>query len=221
MKRCSSFVLIFAILFCTSTFAADDGFYVIPVPVSSMTFKGEWNISTAYAANDVVFHQGSSWISLAAANSGNEPGTSPSKWTLLAQKGDTGAGARTVCSDYLFAKPLEDAVVDILSVSISVPGPGRVYVSGTGTFSVNLSSPTQRWEADAYLSDTSEGTGDNPSFWGGPVGMPEGAYRSPFMVQQTFTVPAAGTYTYYLTGIYFYIQSTVYKPKVCAIYTPD
>ncbi|HEY6253397.1 MAG TPA: hypothetical protein VI685_25855 [Candidatus Angelobacter sp.] len=38
-----------------------------------------------------MFFNGSSWISSAGANQGNQPDTSPSQWALLAQQGATGA----------------------------------------------------------------------------------------------------------------------------------
>ncbi|HEY6250855.1 MAG TPA: hypothetical protein VI685_12920 [Candidatus Angelobacter sp.] len=46
---------------------------------------------------DAVFFNGSSWISSAGANQGNQPDTSPSQWALLAQQGANGAqGAQGV-----------------------------------------------------------------------------------------------------------------------------
>jgi hypothetical protein len=66
-----------------------EDFYVIPVV--SMTFKGDWNVDRVYNAKDVVFYNGSSWFSLVGSNKGHAPAVSPTYWTLLAKKGDTGA----------------------------------------------------------------------------------------------------------------------------------
>jgi hypothetical protein len=43
-------------------------FYVIPV--TSMTFKGDWDVDTVYNAKDVVFFNGSSWFSKVGKNTG-------------------------------------------------------------------------------------------------------------------------------------------------------
>jgi hypothetical protein len=70
---------------------AEEGFYVIPVPVTALTFKGSWDASVTYNAKDVVFFSGSSWFCLAGANKGDIPTLYPNEWSMLAQKGDTGA----------------------------------------------------------------------------------------------------------------------------------
>src|SRR6266404_2486276 len=51
--------------------------------------KGQWNGSTAYVANDVVFFEGSTYAALQANTNVQPPG--PGTWDLLAQKGDKGA----------------------------------------------------------------------------------------------------------------------------------
>jgi hypothetical protein len=68
-------------------------FYVIPV--TSMTFKGDWDVDTVYNAKDVVCFNGSSWFSLVGKNQGNAPDVSAAYWTLVARKGDTGAAGPT------------------------------------------------------------------------------------------------------------------------------
>ncbi len=57
---------------------------------ASMSFDGAWSVGTTYAALDVVTFGGSSYVSLADDNTGNQPDTSPASWALLAEKGDTG-----------------------------------------------------------------------------------------------------------------------------------
>jgi hypothetical protein len=57
----------------------------------SMSFDGAWGVGTTYASLDVVTFGGSSYVSLADDNTGNQPDTSPASWALLAQKGDTGS----------------------------------------------------------------------------------------------------------------------------------
>ena len=50
-----------------------------------------WSSGTTYNLNDAVFYNGSSYVSLQGSNTGNEPDTSASFWSLLAQQGATGA----------------------------------------------------------------------------------------------------------------------------------
>ncbi|MHC1730016.1 MAG: hypothetical protein AB9866_29135 [Syntrophobacteraceae bacterium] len=90
MKRFLCIALICSVLFCPLAVKADGDFYIISVPVTSMTFKGDWNSSKTYAAHDVVFYNGSSWFSLVGSNKGNVPDAAAGKWTMLAQKGDRG-----------------------------------------------------------------------------------------------------------------------------------
>jgi hypothetical protein len=56
----------------------------------SFNFQGAYNSSHVYNVDDVVTLSGSSYISLAGSNQGNEPDTSPSEWAVLAQEGATG-----------------------------------------------------------------------------------------------------------------------------------
>ena len=61
-----------------------------PGPVG-MTFQGDWQGSASYVANDVVTHNGETWIAL-LANTNIEPtATNSTQWAKLAAKGDPGA----------------------------------------------------------------------------------------------------------------------------------
>jgi hypothetical protein len=56
-----------------------------------MVWRGPWSNSTVYAVNDVVAYNGASYISI-QAGTGNQPDDISSNfWSLVAQKGDTGA----------------------------------------------------------------------------------------------------------------------------------
>lgn len=125
------------------------------------------------------------------------------------------------CSAEVSSVALTTTIADINTVSITVPGPGTVLVSGSGNFGVN-NSGAAAWEGDVWIADTSGGsTGDVRNFWGGPAGLPVGGYYSPVHEQRTFTVAAAGTYTYYLTGRYWYQAVSVYRSNICAVFTPS
>jgi hypothetical protein len=56
-----------------------------------LTWQGAWNISATYALNDAVGYNGSSYISLIANNTSNEPDIVPTAWSLIANVGATGA----------------------------------------------------------------------------------------------------------------------------------
>ena len=64
-----------------------------------VTFKGTWSGVPAYAIGDSVFFQGTSYISLVAANTGHQPDTdvtnNSGNWAVLAQQGATGATGAT------------------------------------------------------------------------------------------------------------------------------
>ena len=55
-----------------------------------LTWKGQWNGTTAYHANDVVEHDGSSYVAIATST--NEP-PPVGCWNLLASKGADGSGS--------------------------------------------------------------------------------------------------------------------------------
>jgi hypothetical protein len=61
-----------------------------PAGPQGLTWQGAWNISATYNLNDAAGYNGSSYISLAGGNAGNEPDTSPSAWSLVASAGTAG-----------------------------------------------------------------------------------------------------------------------------------
>jgi hypothetical protein len=69
-----------------------DGYFI---PDTSITFQGAWSNSATYAANAAVSYNSSSYISLVANNTGNEPDTSTTQWSVLAQQGAAGAAGAT------------------------------------------------------------------------------------------------------------------------------
>ena len=60
-----------------------------------LVWSGTWNNSTQYALNDAVGYNGSTYISLAANNTGNTPGNAPTEWSLVASAGATGSTGAT------------------------------------------------------------------------------------------------------------------------------
>jgi hypothetical protein len=125
------------------------------------------------------------------------------------------------CSPEVLTTTLTTSVSDIASVSITVPGPGRVTVSGSGTFQLN--NDGSRWAGDVLMTETSGGTGaDVRNSWAGPAGLPTGLFASPFHEQAIFEVAAEGTFTYFLAGQNILTQPvTVLSANVCAVFTPN
>jgi len=57
---------------------------------SGMTWRGEWKPDASYALTDAVSFGGSSYVSVAADNSGNQPDGSPTLWNVFAEMGTPG-----------------------------------------------------------------------------------------------------------------------------------
>ena len=89
-------------------------------PVRLASTGSSWLLGssgTTYNLNDAVFYNGSSYVSLQGSNTGNEPDTSASFWSLLAQQGArcaTGAAG----SKESRARPAQPA----LTVQLAQPG---------------------------------------------------------------------------------------------------
>lgn len=60
-----------------------------PAGPQGLTWRGTWSNTTAYAANDAVPFNGTSYISI-QAGVGHQPDTSPTFWSVLAHVGATG-----------------------------------------------------------------------------------------------------------------------------------
>lgn len=54
-----------------------------------LEWRGAWDATIAYAANDTVQHNGTSWVTSVATVAGDEPGVAAA-WEILAQQGATG-----------------------------------------------------------------------------------------------------------------------------------
>lgn len=63
-------------------------------PGGAVTWLGDWAVGTTYATNDAVSHNGSSYVSTADGNVGNDP-ESGSPWQLIAEAGADGTAAST------------------------------------------------------------------------------------------------------------------------------
>src|SRR5438105_1862518 len=61
---------------------------------AGVNWRNTWNSGTAYAVNDGVGFNGSSYMSIQAGTN-QQPDTSPAFWSLLAQEGAAGAAGAT------------------------------------------------------------------------------------------------------------------------------
>jgi hypothetical protein len=61
-----------------------------PIGPKGLNWRGSWQTGSLYALNDAVFSSGSSYMSLADSNVGNQPDASPEQWSLLSKQGNTG-----------------------------------------------------------------------------------------------------------------------------------
>jgi hypothetical protein len=57
---------------------------------ATLLWRNTWNSALTYVINDVVFFNGSSYVAIANTALTESPTTAPSKWSILAQKGDQG-----------------------------------------------------------------------------------------------------------------------------------
>jgi len=64
------------------------------MPGAGISWEGQWSSSTAYAADDALGYQGSSYISSQAGNTNHVP-TDSAWWNLWVAKGDAGATGAT------------------------------------------------------------------------------------------------------------------------------
>lgn len=94
-----------------------------------ITWRGTWSSATAYVVNDAVSLTGSSYIAIATGTNFS-PDTNPSKWSLVASKGDTGSGSGTGLSD-----PGSNGIVTrtALNTTSVVAGPTGAIVGTSDT----------------------------------------------------------------------------------------
>jgi len=62
---------------------------------NSITWNGDYSDTFTYSLNDVVYYQGTSYISLTTSNYGVYPNSTTSSWNTLALKGEAGSNSQT------------------------------------------------------------------------------------------------------------------------------
>lgn len=137
------------------TFTSDDGLGFTTGDLRgadgvSFTWQGAWVTSTAYALNDVVENDGSSYICILGhtASASDEPGVgvnTATYWELVAQKGADGAGSGTVTS------------IDITGGTGITSTGGPVTSSGAITVALDSATQTSLGLADSAQQPPAEG----------------------------------------------------------------
>jgi hypothetical protein len=110
-----------------------------------ISFQGAWSNATTYGVGSAVFFNGSSYISLVASNLGNQPDTSTTEWSLLAQQGATGANGQQGIQGFMGQTGAngQAATVQVGTTSTGLPGTlASVVNAGTANAAVlNFSIP--------------------------------------------------------------------------------
>jgi len=113
----------------------------------------------------------------------------------------------------------------IKSITVTTPTSGMVIVLASGF--LQSSGKTVGQNSSAWITVSSSNTTEGPNIarfaWG--QNMTHDWYNLPFSIHSAFTVPSAGTYTYYLIGkndsSVNTITSDVWQPQITAIFTPN
>ncbi len=158
-----------------------------PAGVSgSFAYQGTYSSTANYAAGEVVGWQGSSYVSLAAANHGNTPGVSPGEWGLLSAAGATGAtgaagavGSTGPQGPVGFGLTGATGAAGPAGATGATGAPGLVYQGAYSSTTNYALGDVVVWGGSSYASLVASNHGQTPGLspgsWGiltgqGPVG---------------------------------------------------
>jgi hypothetical protein len=163
-----------------------------PAGVSgSFAYQGTYSSTVNYSAGEVVGWQGSSYVSLAAANHGNSPGVSPGEWGLLSAAGATGpigaagaTGAIGPQGPVGFGLTGATGAAGPVGATGATGTPGLVYQGAYSSTTNYALGDVVVWGGSSYVSLVASNHGQtpgvNPGVWGiltaqGPAGATGGA----------------------------------------------
>jgi hypothetical protein len=122
-------------------------------------WRGDWLAGTTYPQNDLVRSSNAVWVSLQAANTGNDPATSPAWWDKLIEDGVDGQDGQSVT----FTEVSGTATVSTTSTTyVTVPDCSFTILS-TGRYKIEFSSSAR------HLSGTNNGDGEYGIFVDGTL----------------------------------------------------
>ena len=165
---------------------------------AGLTYQGAYSSGANYAVNDGVTYNGSSYISLVAANHGNAPDSSPADWAVLAQVGAAGAAGVAGPMRALLAAAGAAGPAGAQGAAGAAGAAGSTsegaWVTGSG-YAVNDAVTYGGATYLAQMSNSSVMPGSNASVWAvlaaaGSAG-PTGAAAT--VTVGTVTTGAAGT----------------------------
>lgn len=113
--------------------------------------KGVWNSATAYAQDDWVTYNGSSYYRLIAGTTGTDPATDTTNWGVLSSKGDVGASNSlsigTVTTGTAAASITGTSPSQVLNLTLPTAPPNTLSIgtvtSGTAGASITGTAPNQ------------------------------------------------------------------------------
>ena len=147
-----------------------------PTGPAGLVWQSAWSSTATYKLHDAVSYSGNSYVSLIANNTGNQPNTSPTAWSLLAKAGAQGAtgpagpqgpqGATGATGAQGPAGP--QGATGASGAQGPVGPPGMVWRSGwNGNTSYNANDAVV-WNGSSYIC-LSANKGDqpdiSPGFW--------------------------------------------------------
>jgi len=134
-----------------------------PTGAAGLSWRGAWNSGVAYALNDGVAYNGSSYIAIQASNN-QAPNSSPSSWTVLSQVGSAGPVGATGSTG-------PPGVAGALGPQGPIGATGATGISWQGIWSSTVSYVTNNavaYDGSVYLSiqaSIGQEPDTSPLFW--------------------------------------------------------
>lgn len=158
-------------------------------PNGSFQSEGDWSAATTYEDGQVVFYQGSSWISLQDTNLNHAPPTLPTTsnawWTILARaasgftfRGDWLVGTAYVKDDVVVSQNSSWIALQANTGSAPPTLPTtsnanwKLIVLGSGTFKADYAAGTQYLYGDTVLFNNSTWIAKVPTIGNAPPALP-------------------------------------------------
>lgn len=173
---------------CVNSYTSDSSLAGMPPDANwevfsdGVAWEGTWAAGTEYKINDIVEHAQSSYISIAEKNIGNTPGSSPTKWSILAQ-GDI-SSPMTATGDMIYRNA--SGAVERLPIG----DPGAILTVNNGLPTWGHRTPQTEYYVSLEGSDSNDGRTASTSWR-----TLEHACEQTYGLGQCKINIAAGTYT--------------------------
>lgn len=141
-----------------------------PQGPEGLVWRGAWDSTVAYAADDAVSHNGSSWIASANTLAGDEPGVAAA-WQLLANQGDTGPTGPAGPEGLVWRAAWDSTIA--YATNDAVSHNGTSWIASTDTLAGDEPGVAAAWDIIADRGDVGPAGPAGPEGPAGPTG-PEG-----------------------------------------------